>query len=47
MGGCKDKDSPANLMALCREDHEYYGDRAQHMDFLQLTHRRFMLKHAK
>lgn len=46
MGGSKDKDHPANLMALCREDHERYGDKAQYMDFLQLMHRKFMLKNA-
>lgn len=47
MGGSKDKDNPANLMALCREDHERYGDKVQYMDFLQLMHRKFILKNAK
>ena len=47
MGGSNNKDHPANLMLLCREDHIKYGDKSQYMDFLQLTHRRFLLKHAK
>ena len=47
MGGSNDANSPANLMALCRECHEYYGDKRQHTDFLQLVHRTFMLKFAK
>ena len=47
MGGSKLKNSISNLMAVCQYCHESYGDKAQHMDFLQLTHRRFLLKHAK
>jgi HNH endonuclease len=46
MGGSSDKDHPVNLMGLCRECHVEYGDKAQYMDFLQLTHRVYTLKNA-
>lgn len=47
MGSSKDKDHPINLIALCREDHIRYGDRPVFMDFLQVTHRKFILANSK
>ena len=38
MGGSKDKDTPDNLMALCRPCHEKYGDKAQHVNYLIAVH---------
>ena len=46
MGSSKNKDSISNLMALCRRCHEEMGDRVQFNDYLQVVHRKFMLKHA-
>lgn len=42
-GGSKEKDSISNLMALCREDHERYGDKKQHLVFLIEKHENYML----
>jgi 5-methylcytosine-specific restriction endonuclease McrA len=39
MGGSEDKDTPDNLMALCRKCHEDYGDKKQHKDFLKQVHK--------
>lgn len=46
MGGDKKAEGYANLMALCRECHVEMGDKRDWMDFLQVTHRAFMLKHV-
>jgi len=43
MGGLNGKDTIQNLMALCRKDHEMYGDKKQFIDFLKTTH----LNHLK
>jgi len=40
------KDVIENLMALTREEHEKYGDKAQYIDFLYIKHREFMLKNC-
>lgn len=34
MGGSKHKDVPENLMALCRNCHDKYGDKAQYKQML-------------
>lgn len=47
MGGSKDKDHPANLMALCRQCHIDKGDKVEFYDELQLAHRKFILANAK
>lgn len=47
MGGSKDQDHAANLMALCRQCHHDKGDKSQFMDELQVAHRTFILKNAK
>ncbi len=39
MGGSKTKDIPENLMALCRECHELYGDKVDHKEALKVIHK--------
>lgn len=38
-GGSKTCDFIQNLMALCRECHTAYGDKKQHINFLNARHR--------
>ena len=38
MGGSNTKDFIGNLMALCRECHEKYGDKKQYKEFLTDIH---------
>lgn len=38
MGGSKTKDYIENLMALCRNCHDKYGDKKQYRDFLNSIH---------
>lgn len=49
MGGDpkRKKDDIRNLMALTAEEHEKYGDKAQHMEFLQKKHYDFMRRKGK
>jgi 5-methylcytosine-specific restriction endonuclease McrA len=47
MGGCKNKDTIENLMAVCRECHLKYGDKKEHMDFLKEKHQEFMYNYGK
>lgn len=42
MGGSKTKDTIGNLMALCRSCHIEYGDKKQHLEYLQNTHDYFI-----
>lgn len=42
MGGTSEPDKIEDLMALCREDHEKYGDKAQYMQILKDAHWQFM-----
>lgn len=37
-----EKDAIENLMALCRADHEKYGDKKQHKEWLKEVHLNFM-----
>lgn len=37
-GGSKKKDVIENLMAMCREDHIYYGDKVQWKPYLKDVH---------
>lgn len=39
MGGSTEKDSPENLMALCRECHSYFGDKKKFKNLLTIMHR--------
>lgn len=43
MGGSSTKDEISNLMALCRDCHIRYGDKKQFREFLEETHRKFLL----
>lgn len=38
MGGSKTKDNIENIMALCRRDHERYGDKKEWKDWLKKIH---------
>lgn len=38
MGGSLLADDPSNLMAMCRKCHEYYGDKKEHVEYLNATH---------
>jgi 5-methylcytosine-specific restriction endonuclease McrA len=38
MGGSKSKDEIENLMALCRNCHEKFGDKKQYMKYLKDIH---------
>lgn len=44
MGGdpTKKRDVIENLMGLCRRCHDYYGDKEQHMEFLQTRHKEYL-----
>ena len=38
MGGSKNANRIENLMALTREEHELYGDKKQHLEYLKQIH---------
>jgi hypothetical protein len=42
MGGSKNKDYIENLMALTREEHDKYGDKEQHKQWLHDQHQLFI-----
>lgn len=42
MGGSKDKDNIKNLQALCRNCHLEYGDKKEHLEFLQNIHNKLI-----
>lgn len=42
MGGSKTKDVIENLMAVCRECHNKYGDKKQYKEFLQQIHNKLL-----
>jgi 5-methylcytosine-specific restriction endonuclease McrA len=46
MGGT-DKDSPANLMALCRGCHVEYGDKKQYKEYLKQIHESYLFNILK
>ncbi len=47
MGGSKTKDVPENLMALCRQCHEAFGDTKTFKDYLRRVHSKVITKHDK
>jgi len=47
MGGSKTKDNIENLMALTREEHERYGDKKQHIEYLRTIHLDYIKRFAK
>lgn len=42
MGGSKNKDNIENLMALCRKDHLFFGDKKQFKDYLTAIHQLYI-----
>jgi hypothetical protein len=44
MGGSKNADRIENLMALTREEHEHYGDKTEHLEYLKQTHADYIKK---
>lgn len=42
-----DKDRIENLMALCREHHEEYGDKKEFKGMLKIRHAEILDKHGK
>jgi 5-methylcytosine-specific restriction endonuclease McrA len=44
MGGSKTKDTPENLMALCRSCHERLGDKTEYKQTLQEIHLQRLLR---
>lgn len=42
IGGSKTKDVIENLMAVCRECHNKYGDKKQYKEFLQQIHNKLL-----
>lgn len=38
MGGTNDKDTIENLMGLCRECHQYFGDKVRFKRMLRIIH---------
>ncbi len=40
MGGTSQKDSIENLMALCRLCHMNFGDKKQHVEYLNMIHQK-------
>ena len=42
MGGSKDKDNIQNLQAVCRNCHIEYGDKKEHLEFLQNIHNKLI-----
>ena len=44
MGGSKQADTIENLMAVCRQCHNEYGDLKQHKEMLKATHNHHLSK---
>jgi 5-methylcytosine-specific restriction endonuclease McrA len=42
MGGSKNKDNIENIQALCRNCHLEYGDKKEHLEFLQTIHNKLI-----
>jgi len=42
MGGSKNKDNIENIQALCRNCHIEYGDKKEHLEFLQTIHNKLI-----
>jgi hypothetical protein len=47
MGGSKTKDNIENLMALTREEHEQFGDKKQHIEYLKEVHSNYINRFTK
>jgi len=46
MGGTNQPEDINNLMALCRECHEDFGDKKQHKEYLKILHNRTIEAHT-
>jgi hypothetical protein len=44
MGGSKEKDNIENLMAMTREEHIFYGDKKQYLEYLKQVHGDYIKK---
>lgn len=42
MGGSKEKDTIDNLMGLCRNCHNKFGDKKGYLEFLKQKHKEFL-----
>jgi hypothetical protein len=42
IGGTKQLNIPENLMAGCRKDHDFYGDKPEYFDYLIIVHAKKM-----
>ena len=47
MGGSKNADRIENLMALTREEHEFYGDKKQYLEYLKQVHGDYIKRFTK
>jgi len=47
MGGSNDKDHINNLMAVCRECHVEYGDKKQHIEWMNQIHSIYITQRAR
>ena len=47
IGGSKTKDDITNLICVCRQCHNFFGDREQYMEFLKTKHKAFMEQYGK
>lgn len=43
MGGSKKKDYIENIMALCRNCHDKFGDKKQYKDYLKSIHKKVLI----
>lgn len=44
MGGSKNADNIENLMALTREEHDFYGDKKQFIEYLKGIHENYIAR---
>jgi hypothetical protein len=47
MGGSKDKDDITNLICVCRQCHEFFGEKDEYLEFLKDKHNEFMKLYGK
>lgn len=47
MGGSKNKDVIENLMGVCQEHHDEYGDKKQYKQYLKEVHNNYIKKYLK
>ena len=47
MGGSKNKDVIENLMGVCQEHHDEYGDKKQHKQYLKEVHNNYIERYLE